>query len=498
MNIKTALIFIIVSLLILSSAVFYYFSIADQVKIFENEYEKYMQTSIESFRFGIELSLKEDNFESLTEILYLTQSQKDVYVTVLIDKDRKGKTELTALPEDFQGSLEYIKKKSKYESLTESDTVFKIINFEKTNFKGAVAIGFSTTQLQNEIRESSFRTLFRLLVFLLVGIIIASIFSNSIVKPLGMLRNVAYKIGLGIIKIRADESKGGKDIRILAKTFNSMLDKLNEIQKQRITELSEYNQSLEYKNEQILSSIRYAQTIQHAILPESNNFKLINQDFFIIYRPKDIVSGDFYWVENVGKTLFIAVGDCTGHGVPGAMISMMGTILLNEIILKEKYTDPGDILLKLNSELNKALGQTGDSSTQDGMDIGLFTINIDTNESYYSGAFRNLFIVKDGELREYKGNKFHIGGFSRRKNKIFTTHQVEFEKSCNYYLSTDGFTDQVGTNSRKFGTKQLKNELKQICTLDFTNQKSHLELQLDKHMGDQDQRDDITIIGFRI
>lgn len=499
MNIRRATILIIVSILIASSAVFYGLSVNEQIDIFEREFEKYMNLSTEALTFGIEFSLIEENYEALNQSIYYTQAQEDVVVSAIVDFDDNDAAINIVVPDDFNGSYDYIKNRiSKDLSLMDTDTLFKITEIQSDVFNGAVIVGFTTKNIKDRINQTSLAVIFRLIVFVVIGIIIAYIFANSIVKPINLLNDVAMKIGSGDTDVRADIKKGGKDIKLLSKTFNKMLDDLDDIQKKRINELSSYNKNLQEKNEQILSSIRYARTIQQAILPTDDVFSLNNFDYFIIYKPKDIISGDFYWAERKGNNFFIAVGDCTGHGVPGAMISMMSTILLNEIVIKEKIFDPGPVLLRLDKELRKALSQSTESDSQDGLDIGLINIDLTTRKMYFSGAFRSLYEIRNGQLNDIKGNKFHIGGFSRRKNKIFETIQIDCYEDCTYYLSTDGFSDQIGKNRRKFGTKNLKSKLEEISLKDLDSQKQILETELNQFMGSEDQRDDITLMGFRV
>lgn len=232
-----------------------------------------------------------------------------------------------------------------------------------------------------------------------------------------------------------------------------MMEKLKRIQKTRIDELSEYNNNLEEKNEQILSSIRYARTIQNAILPSFENPKFDEIDYFVLYKPKDIVSGDFFWIEKIENRIILVVADCTGHGVPGAMISMLGNSLLNDIILRDHIFDPKEILTKLDDGIVKSLGQKEeDSFSSDGMDLGIIVLDTEQLKMEFSGAYRPVYSSDGNEIFEYKGDKFHIGGLSRRE-KVFTSKSVILDKECTYYISSDGFVDQLGSNGKKFGTK---------------------------------------------
>lgn len=249
-----------------------------------------------------------------------------------------------------------------------------------------------------------------------------------------------------------------------------------------------YSKLIENKNKEITQSIEYAQKIQETILPEN----VETADAFVLYQPKDIVSGDFYWTETRRESSYYAVADCTGHGVPGALMSIINSELINKAF--ETASTPGDILTKVNFNLHKKMEQF---SRQDGMDICL--IRIMDNTLYYAGANRSLYIVRNSELIEIKPDKASIGG-DTDKNYIFKTEKFDLRKGDMIYMSTDGYADQFGgSNDKKMGSKGFKNELLTIAHHTPYNQKKMLKATHDNWKQEHnEQTDDICIIGVKI
>ena len=298
-----------------------------------------------------------------------------------------------------------------------------------------------------------------------------------------------------------------------------------------ITEIKEANIEISLQHKFITSSIRYAKTIQQAILPIQ---EVINENLnnFIIYRPKDVVSGDFYWftvvkdiplLKKVEYLKFIAVVDCTGHGVPGAFMSMIANTLLNEIINKDQIYSPKDILTKLNLEIKQSL-QQDITENHDGMDLCLCRIEEkqhkdttlknsnqthstlkNSNQIHYkitfSGAKRPLFYYKlqEKELVRQKGDRKSIGGIMQKYNKIvFTNKEIILQQNDLIYLTTDGYIDQNNKKRKRFGTKKFENILNKIANMELSEQKQILETELDNWQRNEKQRDDITVVGIKL
>lgn len=257
---------------------------------------------------------------------------------------------------------------------------------------------------------------------------------------------------------------------------------------------------LEVKNNQILRSIRYAQTIQTAILPSNHQIQDIFPNSFLIFRPKDIVSGDFYWFSQHGERKLVAAMDCTGHGVPGAFMSLVGNDVLNEIIIQNNIIDPATILFYLNQEIRKKLNQA-QGANNDGMDGGFCLVEPLNNNQYkitYAGAKNQLFIAENGEMQEIKGDRKFIGGTYVNDQQEFTSHERIISSSSMLYLSTDGYIDQAGPNRKRFSSRRLKLLIQEVWHCPPTEQKKAFVETLEKHQQQTQQRDDITLIGIQL
>ena len=256
---------------------------------------------------------------------------------------------------------------------------------------------------------------------------------------------------------------------------------------------------LNEKNKRITDSIRYAQTIQDAILPAQNTLKELFIEHFVIYRPKDIVSGDFYWVTHVENYTFAAAVDCTGHGVPGAFMSMVGNTLLTDIVGVKRVFDPATILEMLHEGVRAALHQK-DSDNTDGMDVALCRIERQENwiEVTYAGAKRPLYYTSNGEVEKLKGDNLSIGGIVKKKEYVFTNQKAVLLAEDVIYLTSDGLVDQANPDKKKFGSTKFESLLKQFHARPFKEQKEILSNQLDQHQLDAEQRDDITVLALRL
>lgn len=282
------------------------------------------------------------------------------------------------------------------------------------------------------------------------------------------------------------------------------LQKENLILEQKVTErtfeIEKQSQIISQKNKDITDSIEYAQKIQHAILPVNSHIKEHIPNSFVFYKTKDIVSGDFYWFTHVDGFSIIAAVDCTGHGVPGAFMSLIGYNLLNKIVNENKIYSPGAIL----SELNKGVLDTlykNETESKDGMDAAICKINHSTKTVEYAGAMRPLWIVENNELTEVKADKIPIGTKqSDRAEEIkFHTHEFLVDKNQCFYIFTDGYADQFGgEKGKKYSTGKFKDLLKQSSVLPFEKQSDIVRKEHEDWKRDGEQVDDILVIGFTI
>jgi tetratricopeptide (TPR) repeat protein len=253
---------------------------------------------------------------------------------------------------------------------------------------------------------------------------------------------------------------------------------------------------IEEKNEEIYASITYAATIQNAILPWTSTLEDSFNEIFVFYKPKDIVSGDSYWFQEVDVIKYLAVIDCTGHGIPGAMLTVIASSVLDDAVLSKKLTDTGDILTYMNFKVTEVLNQQlEENKIRDGMEVALIAIH--NNKVQFSGAGRPLY-TNNGHLGIYKTDKRGIAG--QTDSDIYKFSSIEIEKSNNLflYLTSDGFADQMNESSKKYSTRRFITLLETISGLPFYEQKMSLENEFNNHKGERNQIDDITILGVRI
>ncbi|PCH66852.1 MAG: hypothetical protein COC01_07080 [Bacteroidetes bacterium] len=263
------------------------------------------------------------------------------------------------------------------------------------------------------------------------------------------------------------------------------------------------NEELEETNTHITDSINYAQNIQRAILPKKEIIYNSFPSSFVLFKPKDIVSGDFYWFSSLKEDdnfkLIIATVDCTGHGVPGAFMSMIGYELLNEIVLGKGITQPSIILNKLHKGIIRVLRQEdNETKAMDGMDIALCCFDKEKNILQYAGAHRPLNLFQNGDFVEIKADKRGIGGLVFEERN-YTNHTFELNKGDTFYMSSDGYPDQFGgPRDKKYGSRRLKEKLASIQEMDMKEQDQEMNSELKNWKGNSIQTDDILLIGVRV
>ncbi len=255
---------------------------------------------------------------------------------------------------------------------------------------------------------------------------------------------------------------------------------------------------IEKKNKEIFDSINYALQIQEAHLPSLKHIEDHLPNTFILYKPKDIVSGDFYWFEHINDISLIAVADCTGHGIPGALMSMIGHSKLDSIVSVIDDLSPDNVLTELDKNITQTLSDNNYSTKiYDGMDIVLCAIDKEQMTLDFSSAFRPLIIINNKELKEIKGERFPIGGGTLYGDKKFKSHRINLKKGDNIYLFSDGYVDQLGGESRKrFKSKKFRELLISISHLRPGQQKKALDKAILDWQGKTPQIDDILIIGI--
>jgi len=258
-------------------------------------------------------------------------------------------------------------------------------------------------------------------------------------------------------------------------------------------------EKIEEQKKDITDSIVYAKHIQEAILPELEKVQSVLTESFILFKPKDIVSGDFYWFTQKKERVIFAACDCTGHGVPGAFVSLIGNDLLNQIIIEKDKDNPGEILSLLSMGMKSVFTRTGsEQQAKDGMDMSLCVFDKNFKTLEFAGAQNPLFLIRRGELIQIKGDKQPIGG-STELNYHFTNHKIELQKGDTIYIFSDGYQDQFGGDKdKKFTSRRFKQLLLDIQGESMENQKQILVQTIEKWKGDRVQLDDILVIGVKI
>lgn len=267
------------------------------------------------------------------------------------------------------------------------------------------------------------------------------------------------------------------------------------VEKERVEKA---NDLLHEKNRDITDSITYAKRIQNAVLPQTENmFKELN--LFVLYKPRDIVSGDFYWYYSSPKYNYVAVVDCTGHGVPGAFMSLLGSTYIDQVMIENMEPLPSQVLTELDKKIYAAFKQNNpDNKIGDGMDMCICRITKDKKEITIASANRPIYYFKNGELRETKASVYSIGGYFDGSEKVFTEITYQISKGDSFYMFSDGYGDQFGgEKNRRFSTKRMKQILTDMQPRSCNEQCEVLNAEFENWKGENEQIDDVCVIGIK-
>lgn len=325
---------------------------------------------------------------------------------------------------------------------------------------------------------------------------------NSLLGGLVAIAIIVFLISYAYVQKRRDNQRIREQNNQISEA-NEELKQLNEEIHAQKAEIEAQRDHLFTQNEAITDSINYAQRIQAAMLPpESYILELLNE-VFILYKPKDIVSGDFYWFKHVNQYIIIAAADCTGHGVPGAFMSILGMSFLNEIVQRREITCANQVLGELRDQIKHSLRQHGHpDDPKDGIDMALCVIDEKTRVMQYAGANNPLYMIRENNgkpaLIEIKADRMPLG-YYLGKDQPFTNHEIKLEIGDAFYLFSDGFVDQKGgRENRKFLSKNFKELLLGIYENSMYDQKEALDKKLMNWMGTNSQIDDILVVGVRV
>jgi PAS domain S-box-containing protein len=406
-------------------------------------------TSVDMIVTGV-LPIYLDHIQDVSRVMLgLTDAYHDLIEVYSLTRANNNKPELSLLPQENFISLEQLQV-SRYRLVTEMVDNGSLSVFDKQLFDAGIR-SYLTTSLQSEGRTSGFITL-----------------CSDLPDGIDM-----------------------KDIDLMDEVAEVMANAVQQIR---------YREIIQQKNNDISSSIAYARRIQNAILPPEEVLRKELGDMFVLYRPKDVLCGDYYWAETRDDYTFIAVADSTGHGVPGALLSLMGHNLLNQAIRERHLTRPAAILDFLNVSIQQTLNQYKQAGElYDGMDIALCVFEKKSRTVMFSGAINPLYIVRNGQLIQVKGNRFSIGSYFDFKLRPFDHQEIELLPGDMIYLFTDGYPDQFGGSfDRKLSYRHFRDYLISISHLPAIEQREKLSKNLTDWMGEGSQTDDICILGLRI
>jgi len=374
-------------------------------------------------------------------------------------------------------------------------------------YQGSVIRIISDRTEQKELfKKEATRFIFVFVITMLLLSVVIYRKTKVITLPIKNLVENVDRITNGNLRERADVS-GNNEITKLSEKFNMMIAQLEsyyyELEqkvKDRTVKIEKQKEEIEEQKKHIMDSIYYARRIQNAILPSFTMIDKHLKNYFILYMPKDIVSGDFYWAHEADGLFMMSAVDCTGHGVPGAFMSIVGYNQLNFAVNVKKARNAGSIMDELNQGVVSTLNENkSDSSIKDGMDMALCVFDFEGKKVEFAGANNPLLLVRGKELIKYKGDRFPIGAFEGNNPQNFKNNEIDFQEGDCFYLSSDGFADQFGgPENKKFMQRRFEELLVEINSLPMAEQKEALHKRLYEWMGVNDQVDDILVIGIRI
>ena len=349
-------------------------------------------------------------------------------------------------------------------------------------------------------------------VTLVIGFLIFFVLSKGWID--GSLKNISSSI----LEERSDHSRLSEEFENLEKALKSKMDQLQNQVRQKASDNTELesqkqeiikkNEEIEQVNRQLTESINYSKRIQNSILPDPRSIRKLVKGAFVYYQPRDVVSGDFYWFEKIrqgrSEYLIIACADCTGHGVPGAIMSMMGSNQLTNIIYYQNTIEPQKILARLDKAIKLELyrNESSDESKKEGMEIGICVIDLDELKLDFAGVGIPLYHVTDGELNTIKPVRGMIGGMKGEERDVEASIErvsLNIKEGDRLYMSSDGFQDQFGgPNDKKFLSASLRDLIKELSPIAMKDQEEKFKETFESWKGDEPQTDDVQVVGIEI
>lgn len=482
-------------ILVFAPFIFIYFP-NKQKDLLVDSYNNEVKNIASTVALGVNVALIEQNFSGVEMAMQYAKSDKRLTFIALIQVDtleatankkpEVKKTAFSVYPENYKLDLDVAS--SEAIIVKESPIQSEVLN-------GKVVVGFSTKTIQENIRRVKITSFIGSFLVSLLSIIIGYILARNISNPILILRDAHMKVGEGDLQ-QSVKVKSRDEIGDLAVSFNQMVQQLDKAEKL----LQLQKNRIEERNKEMIDSISYAKRIQYSLLVKEDVLRKKFPDHFIFFQPKDIVSGDFYWGTELNNGQFaLVIADSTGHGVPGAIMSMLNISCLNEAVVSLRLTSPSDILTYTRSKVINHLSQDGSTEGgQDGMDCCLMSFDFKNNELVYAAANNPIWIVRENKIIELIADKMPVGKH-QRDTIPFKQHTIALQKNDVVYAFTDGIADQFGGPSgKKFKYKQLKELLVRIADQPMDEQKNTLQETLNAWKGELEQVDDICLMGVRI
>lgn len=440
--------------------------------------------AINSILIGRAYMFKQDYSRALSYLEKARQIAIDIHSHEIINKAYENLSDIYEKTGNFTQALKYER-----EHLAVKDSIYKMTNIKHLSNiqsqyeldKKETAILNLTKKQEQERREKWFMGIAILLILIVL---------------------------LVIVMLYVGKKRSGEKLEFQKKQILEQNEQLMDVnqnanaQKREIEhksqELNLINKKLKETYTHLKSSVNYAKRIQEAVLPPLDVVAKTFNDFFIFHRPRDIVSGDFYWLAETNDKIILVVADCTGHGVPGGFMSMLGDAYLNQIIRFQNIDSPILILELLHHYISIALNQ-GRTENSDGMDLTISVIDKKRKILSFAGAKNPLVYVQDGKIHHIRGNKIAVGGMKNNESRLFIEHHINITSTTEFYTYTDGYQDQFGgTKGRKFMSKNFRDLLVSKSPESMKNQAKNLDKELKQWMENTRQIDDILVVGFRI
>ena len=503
--------------------------LARKEKLLQEEIKQQARYITSNLAFVIERALAQYDFSYIQAIITMTSEEVSEFAFLHLT-DREGtvlfssneKLQDTKLEQNTHIPTTIIQRDKDWQKTPVLETIRPLRPGGKV--WGTLYLGVKYTAILAEISESRRDVgqsihevkMFGLgigIVSVLIGILIVIFTVRYVTDPLLTLTGAVQRISKDMTNAQIPTFIRNDEISVLSDAFRNLIqrirDYLKELQEmnlllehkveERTKELANKAHDLSHANRKIIDSINYAKNIQHSILPTDAQVTAFFPEHFILWYPKDIVGGDFYWFETFPKGCLISAADCTGHGVPGALMSMAAYSALRKVVTADNCDQPASVINELNRNIRSSLRQEGnDSKSNDGLDIGMCFVSNNHDKIVFAGARMELWYINAGVLHKQQGDKQSVGYVKSKHQFNYTNHVIDVESEVNCYLSTDGYYDQVGEKFISFSKKRLQKLIMANFSEPHNVQRETFLSAYHDYRGSRQQLDDLTMVGFKV